>query len=94
MHTPYTSSTSVDLSLHTWQTIKSSFILPPLLSHAHTQPSYVFQQRAITPAKYLKQQVYCGQLDEQVERKQAQMRETSEREERMEKEERLQLAKE
>ena len=58
------------------------------------QPSYVFQQRAITPAKYLKQQVYCGQLDEQVERKQAQLRETFEREERMEKEERLQLAKE
>lgn len=58
------------------------------------QPSYVFQQRAITPAKYLKQQAYCGQLDEQVGHKQAQLREASEREERMEKEERLQLAKE
>lgn len=58
------------------------------------QPSYVFQQRAITPAKYQKQRVYCGQLDEQVGHKQAQLREASEREERMEKEERLQLAKE
>ena len=68
---------------------------PPLTcAHAHVQPSYVFQQRAITPAKYLKQQAYCGQLDEQVGHKQAQLREASEREERMEKEERLQLAKE
>ena len=68
---------------------------PPFTcTHAHVQPSYVFQQRAITPAKYLKQQAYCGQLDEQVGHKQAQLRKASEREERMEKEERLQLAKE
>ena len=82
------------ICLHTWPTIKSRFILPPL-SHLHIcSPHMCSSSVQSLPAKYLKQRVYCGQLDEQVGHKQAQLREASEREERMEKEERLQLAKE
>ena len=58
------------------------------------QPSYVFPDRAITPALYLKQQRYCGELDEQMERKHTHLKRERELEEKMGKEEQERLARE
>lgn len=59
-----------------------------------SQPSYVFQQRALTPAKHVKQQHYCCELDGQVASKQAREQAHQKHRESQEWQEQQQLSKE
>ncbi len=54
----------------------------------------MFTQREATPAKYLKQTKYCGQLDSQVTHVQNQRQTIKQLEEILDKEERIKLSEE
>ncbi len=54
----------------------------------------MFNQREVTPAKYLKQTEYCDQLDSQVSHVHNQRQTIKQIEEKLEREERIKLSEE
>lgn len=83
-----TRTSEFHVSIQTVLETLSTYLSPSL------QPSYVFEHRALTPAKQLKQQEYCSQLDAQVSHRQSALTQAQEEEERLQRDEQLHLAKE